>query len=666
MDIEQEIYAKLQRVFHLRQQGNYEQATLIAQQVCDVLVTHLGDTHPLYAAVLYNLAGLYEAQGRYSEAEPLYVRSLSIREQQLEADHPDVANSLNNLANLHYSQGRYSEAEPLLRRSLFILEQQLGADHPDVATSLNGLANLYRAQGRYSEAEPLLRRSLSIYKQQLRADHPDVAQSLNNLAVLYYSQGRYSEAEPLYVRSLSILEQQSLAIREQQLRADHPNVATSLNNLANFYISQGRYSEAEPLYMRSLSISEQQLGADHPNVATSLRGLAIFQVVMDRTQEGLQQLDRARKIQNKMLGQIFSASTDRQRLEYLQQQRGNVEILLSLAVQDGQTIPEAVSIAFQQVLHYKALGTEAGVLRQAALVSGQYPHLAPELEDLQTLDREILSLTYALPNSRELSVDRDRLDALNQKREDLDRRLCRQIPEMDLQKQLETVDIPAITKALHQGSVLVEFVYFDVYNFKAVPAGDSKWSPAHYAAFVVSAHEPEKVTLIDLGEAIPINLLTQSWRKLLAQSEKHTSETTLPDNRALKLDFSTPPPKPELEKKLGQLLYESLIMPLEPYLRGHQQIFLAPDGELSCLPFHALPASTRHYLMEEYNLHYLSAGRDLLRFQTPPSRMQPTQPLVIADPDYDWSVDKSQAPISPDHSTLEAVATIKQASDFIP
>jgi len=49
---------------------------------------------------------------------------------------------------------------------------------------------------------------------------------------------------------------------------------------------------------------------------------------------------------------------------------------------------------------------------------------------------------------------------------------------------------------------LIEFVHFDVRDFKAVPAkGESSWKPARYLAFVILAGEPDNVQMIDLREA---------------------------------------------------------------------------------------------------------------------------------------------------------------------
>ncbi len=76
-----------------------------------------GPKDPPTAALLNNLAGLYQAQGRYPEAEPLYQRSLAITEKALGPEHPHVAQSLENYAALLRQTARADEAERMEARA---------------------------------------------------------------------------------------------------------------------------------------------------------------------------------------------------------------------------------------------------------------------------------------------------------------------------------------------------------------------------------------------------------------------------------------------------------------------------------------------------------------------------------------------------------------------
>ncbi len=549
------------------------------------------------------------------------------------------------------SRQSYSKHKSFLLHELNLRQWTLGEEHPDVINSLNSLANLHGQHRRYAEAEPLLLQSLDLTQRVLGEEHPNFAVGLLTLAQVYREQGRYVEAEPLLL--------QSLDLKRRVLGEEHPRFADSLIALAQVYCEQRRYAEAELLFFDALELRQEVLGEEHPDVANSLAYLSLLKVKINQLPEALRLMAEEASIEIKGLGRIFSASTDAQRLEYLQKTQTSLWILISLAVQNSQQLPEAVPLAFQQVLRHKALGTEAGVVHRTVLLSEQYQHLSPQLEQLQHLDDQLAALAFQVPTSEELSTYQAQFAALSQQRDALDRQLCRQIPEMNLQKQLETIDCRSLAEALPKGSVLVEFLYFCNLNFKAVPAkGESQWLSAQYVAFILSADQPSEVQLIDLGEAAPIDQLVKLFRQLLSHSEKATTEwMNLAASHALteihsrdfflkKQSQDSQSHEPEaqalyerLYEAVSQDLYQTLIVPLEPYLKPQQQVFLAPDGELSCLPFHLLPNEAGQYLMENYSMSYLTVGRDLLRFRTSQTiKVQPTLPLVIADPDYNLAL----------------------------
>ncbi len=79
---------------------------------------------------------------------------------------------------------------------------------------------------------------------------------------------------------------------------------------------------------------------------------------------------------------------------------------------------------------------------------------------------------------------------------------------------------------------------------------------------------------------------------------------------------------------------EALFDPLLPALGSGKRLLLAPDGDLTRLPFEVLPTDDGRRLIDEYRISYLGAGRDVLRFGAAVSG-QAGAPVVAADPDFD-------------------------------
>jgi CHAT domain-containing protein/Tfp pilus assembly protein PilF len=205
------------------------------------------------ARQLHSEAAKLYREGKYDAAIPLAERAIAIREKALGPEHPLVAASLNNLGGLYYEKADYARAEPLYRRALAIREKALGPEHPLVAGSLNNLAGLYHEKGIFAPAEPLYRRALAIWEKALGPEHPNVADSLDNLAGLYGRKGDYARAEPLHRRAL--------AIREKALGPGHPAVAGSLNGLASLYMARRDTKEATRALAHTMVVEDRNLAA---------------------------------------------------------------------------------------------------------------------------------------------------------------------------------------------------------------------------------------------------------------------------------------------------------------------------------------------------------------------------------------------------------------------
>lgn len=488
-----------------------------------------------------------------------------------------------------YQQGQYAAAIPLGQRAVKLARKQWGNQHPNLAASLNNLALLYGSQGRYSETEPLVKEALTIDRIALPDNHPDLATDLNDLALLYQSQGRYTKAEPLFQEAVNIIR---IALPET-----HPGLAIHLNNLAGLYESQGRYQEALEQFQASLE-SEQ------------LR-----------------------------LRYIFSTSSDRERREYIQSNPTTYYRFLTLVWQQFPDDPQAVGLALDAVLRRKALTTAALAAQSAAIHSGRYPEAVQSLfqrwkDAHEEIREQLFQVLPSLPNEssqqyqQRLKERRDEVNRLQQHAETLEKQLAQEIPELQLNQ--ENVNRQVIADQLPEGSALVEFVRFKRYDFDA-PKGE-KWQEDRYLAFVVMAHQPERVKLVDLGEAEPLDTLITRFRSYVVSPV---------DNLGVR-HKATSVPAASPTQRLEDILCQPLIQALD----SASHWFLAPDSTLNLLPFQILPLDTRRYLGDKYGISYLSAGRDLLRtdISNRPLNIRPA--TILADPDYNWD-GKQSHPVSP-------------------
>src|SRR5262249_7219039 len=159
------------------------------------------------------------------------------------------------------------------------------------------------------------------------------------------------------------------------------------------------------------------------------------------------------------------------------------------------------------------------------------------------------------------------------------------------------VDRQSVAQELPDGTRLIEFLRFNVFDFEA--KGTDRWKPARYVAFVLPASQPDAIEMMDLGPAEQIDSMVRIFREFIG---REAGETKSPHalGSAWAQDMSD----------IGERLRTAVVDPLMRGDRG-QRMFLATDGELNLLPFEALPSKRRsptyQYLIDEYALSYLGS-----------------------------------------------------------
>ncbi|GDZ92613.1 tetratricopeptide TPR_2 [Planktothrix agardhii CCAP 1459/11A] len=632
------------KAIELSNQGKFSEAIPIAQQALEFAQLLYDGDHPNIAAAVNNLAFIYHKQGQLSQAEYFYQISLNIIRRIFPDDHVHVATSLDNLAGLLHSQGKLIEVESRYKESLEMRQRLFPGNNPDVAHSLNNLATLYYTKEQFiDKAECLYKKALRMRKELFEGDHADIADSLNNLAALYEMQGKMDEAKLYY--------EQALAMRRRLFLDDHPDIAQSLNNLAFFYYTQGLLKKSQELYQEAKEMFQRLFSdEDHPDVIRVLNNLALLLAARNLPSESLKLMQQAIAMDDRLLRANFAYSSERDRLTYIDNIRYRFDHFLSLILTYFSDSPEAAKIALDVVLKRKCITATALAAFNFAIYSERYSHLQPEFQRLRSLREQLTHLMFDPPfiqpqEPQEQYRLRRRehqksVTELQQECEQIEKQLASQVPEIQLQDQ-ET-DRRAVALALPEGSALVEFVRFDVYDFKAY-----QWQPAQYLAFVLPAQKPDAVQMILLGDAEPIERLIKVFRETI-------SELRLKD---LGVRQKAKPPQQKSYQEAGMKLREAIYNPIleQVNLAEYSHLIIAPDYELCLVPFGILPEEGR-LLIDHYQISYLSTGRDILR-GTIETERPASPPFIMADPDFNLSRSEGFSPQKSPRKSPEGLTT---------
>ena len=601
---------KLANLYHLT--GKYAEAESLYQKTMEILRNALGEHNPNFATSISNLAAVYCTKGEYSKAEVLTRQAIEIKRKVLGEDHPSFAISLQQLAVICHWTSNYAKAELLYRQAMETIRKALGEDHPDYASIQNSLAALYRIEGRHDEAELLYWQAIETFRKTLGKDHPDFATSIHHLADLYHYMGKYEKAEPLYLKAMQVL--------HDALGEGHFLYANILINFAGFYHSLGGYDHAVTLLRQAMEIQQKASMINHPHFVVSLNNLSMTITALGQIPEAFSLAKQANQVQDKLISQVFSFASEGQRMAYLTEMRKNAHCFFSLVWKYLSNSQEAIQSAMNLALRRKAIVAESLSARRDGILGGRYPHLRFKLDELNVMRMQIAQKILSDPGKGGTEERQILLDEWNTKKERLESELAREIPEMNLEERLREAGCrPAAASLKDISGTLVEFVRFDVYDFNAVIArGQKQWKPARYLAFLLHADKSDEVQMVDLGEAEHIDRLTAGFRAAIANrvATKESSD---------KFPFTVTSAGVELRK--------AIFDPLKESLGDHKRIIISPDGDLSRIPFEALPDGRNGFLIDDYQFSYVAVGRDLLRFGRKPFA-EPMPSLVAADPDF--------------------------------
>ena len=209
---------------------------------------------------------------------------------------------------------------------------------------------------------------------------------------------------------------------------------------------------------------------------------------------------------------------------------------------------------------------------------------------------------------------RNRIAELQKQKETLEAELSRLSKDFALEKTIGRADVKNISEILPKDSAYIDFARIKFYDFKT-----NKWDKPKYLAFVLIPQKEPEVKLIEISDAEDIEKHIKTY---IQEMNRIKTIGQIPDKAAL--------------DKAARAIYDIAIKPLEKYIKGRKQLFISPDGNLNLIPFEALVTPSNKYLMEEYTISYISAGRDIVRFTD--TNIAKGDALIIADPDYDMGL----------------------------
>jgi CHAT domain-containing protein/tetratricopeptide (TPR) repeat protein len=297
--------------------------------------------------------------------------------------------------------------------------------------------------------------------------------------------------------------------------------------------------------------------------------------------------------------------------------RNCIDLQLSIGL-DGTPDTRAVEQAYQALQSVRAryvLGRAK--LARDAFTSGRQPSPATRLLDLAGI-AEARSTVYteSVLSGQPMT---DTAGRLLQRYDDLESTVLKLL-QHELEFELGRND-PPLTAPLVAGKLADNTALVEIFAWRRYERSKLRAPVRRYGAFVLRRNAEPKY--VDLGPADTLDRQVQALSRLISQFAR---DPRIEGNQE------------EVLAVLGELS-QRLVAPVWPHVAGATRLLVIPDGALAMVPFAALPNGQARQLIDDFNISYLSAARELF---IPVYRTPRSASLVIGAPDFEHRLPGSQ------------------------
>jgi tetratricopeptide (TPR) repeat protein len=549
------------------------------------------DGHPDLALSLNNLGVVLNALGQPAKALPYCEKALAMRERlypdKFKHGHPELAISLNALGNVLEALGQPDKALQYFEKALAMRERLYPPDkfkdgHPELATSLSNLGAALEALEEPDKALQYFEKALAMRERlypphKFKDGHPELAMSLNSLGFGLQALGQPGKALQYFEKALAMRE---CLYPPDKFKDGHPDLAMSLNNLGVVLNALGQPATALPYYEKALAMSErlyppEKFKDGHPFLVKCHHNVGFVLEALRGPARALPNYKKAVAINVHWAAKETAGAPEAQALVILRSlpKTRDAYLLAALHV-PGEPVPEV----YAHVWPSKGLLLQLAARRhQAVLVAtSDSPKTRRQWEQLLAVRGQLNRL--AVEPGNDLAVRDRRLADLTDEQEMLERELAKQLPELDRHRRLATLGPPDLAQKLRPGTAFIDFVRHAHWE-------KGKFTGYRYQAFVLAPGRP--VRRVDLGPAQRLDYAVASWRRAIDRNETSLAP-----------------------QKLKEQVWDILAAELPP---GTKAVYLCPEGDLTRLPWTALPGSkTGTVLLEDLALAVVPSGSWLL------------------------------------------------------
>jgi CHAT domain-containing protein len=598
---------KLQAGLAAAQANDYAKAAeLVEQALPDVAKS--GESETTYLLFAGVLASLYDYSLQFAKGETLRKDIIVRLEKKQGADSTDVADQYEGLAT-HYLM-RADEPKALAAQKRVVeIARKRQAGTGALVDRLLALRNIQRSNGDNEGGQATILEAMEVIKGITPIDPSRFVRAAHALVEIHDDELAFAEADKAadYVCTLS----------KPYPRADVQEAAEG--DCIRAAIAKGDTKTAGELAGARFARTEKAYGHTGNLFAFAAHELALVRWTEGKKDEATTLAKRAAEAEEQYLARLLNVSGETQKRAQLAIVATQSYDLLSMGGAGNGGGNAQVRLAFETILRRKGRSLDA------AADSARVVRLFETADDKALASRQVeIRRQIAAIGLRGSSAPAAGgagggagagggglgldpaalLKKLEAEDDDLSNKLAAASPVYRAQSRPVTIE--AVQATIPDDTALVEYVYYtprDTTSARFAPKGLS------FVAFVL--HKTGDPIAIDLGDALVVNGAIDALRKSL--SEKGD---VLPN---------------------AKRVHGLVVAPLQKHLKSSdKRLVVSPDEDLNLVPFAALVDDRGRFLVQDFEIAYVTSGRDLLRIAASGAqRSSNSKPVVVGNPAFD-------------------------------
>ncbi|HVH46106.1 MAG TPA: CHAT domain-containing protein, partial [Labilithrix sp.] len=574
-------------------------AELLEQALPDVEKSDASEK--MYLMIAGVLASLYDHSQQFAKGEALRKSVIAKMEKSL-GDSVEVAEQYEFFATHYMMRADTQKALAAQKRCVEITRKQLPASAP-LVDRLITLSSLQTNTGDGKSGEATLREAMGIVRVLRPLDPLRMVRVAHALATVLDGQFKNAEGDQIASAACDIANTANLPDVLEEAEPDCIRTALAKKDTKTAGI----------LATKRFARVEKRYGAKAGLYAAAAHELAQVRWAEGKKDEATALAKKAADAQEVQLVRLLEVSGDAEKRAHLSLVSSQAYDLLSMGGNGIDGGSAQTRLALETILRRKGRSLDASA--DAARVVRLFDKPADKALAKRQLDlrRQIAALGLRGSGGDLPGVDPAALLAkLEAEHDEIGNKLAAASPLY--RAQARPVTIEAVQATIPDDSALVEYVYYHARDTSS-PVFATK--EVRFVAFVL--HKTGDPVAVDLGDGLPIGRGVNELRKALSDQGD-----VLPH---------------------AKRVHELVVAPLKKHLRPtDKRLIVSPDDDLNLVPFGALVDDRGQFVVQDYEVAYVTSGRDLLRIAAAnEQRSSTSKPVVLGDPAFDGSVGSSSS-----------------------